>query len=227
MIRCIAIDDEPLALTIIESHCSNIDSLNLLGTFTDPIKAIDFINKNDIDLLFIDIEMPKINGLDLLKTLNPLPPIIFTTAYSDYALESYDFNAVDYLLKPISLSRFLKAIQKIPAPSIPTLPKDYFFVKSENKTIKIMYKDILFIEGQRDYVQIHLHNSKPMALLTMKKLEQSLPKNQFLRTHKSFIVSLHAIESITGKTIYIQDNEIPIGESYLANVKKILGSSLL
>jgi len=236
MIRCVAIDDEPLALTVIESHCSNIDNLELVKIFTNPLDGVMYLNSNEIDLLFIDIQMPKLNGMDALKTLPNPPAVIFTTAYSEYAAESYELNAIDYLLKPISLPRFMTAIQKvqtvltqqlvteIATPEKQAQPSDYFFVKSENKSIKVAYEDILYIEGQRDYVQLHLKESKIMSLMTMKKLEQSLPDNLFVRTHRSFIVSLNAVENYAGKTITINGDELPVGDSYFPKVKKVIES---
>lgn len=219
MITAIAIDDELPALKLIENFCAQVDFINLQKTFNKPVEALKYLNNYPVDLLFLDINMPSLSGIDLLKSVNQKTSVIFTTAYSDYAVEGFNLQATDYLLKPFSFERFLQAVNKA---------KEYYSFTHEQKTedrhlffrvdyslIKINIDDILFIEGLDDYLKIHLKNKKPLVLrLTMKAIAQKLPAEQFVRVHRSYIISVNNIEQVRNKTLTIQGVEIPISSSY-------------
>lgn len=227
--RCIVIDDESLALDLIRSYVSKIPFLELCGTFTDGFEAMDYLMKNRVDLVFTDIEMNAINGVQLMSSLSNRPMVIFISAYDRYAIDGYSLNAIDYMLKPVSFERFLKAVNKAyeahaqhhtpkepmpvlssPQPSAP----DYIFVKSENRLIKLFFSDILFVEGYGDYVKIHLNNKKTLlSLHNMSTLESKLSLN-FIRVHRSYIVAIDKIDEIERKRIKIGEHLIPISESY-------------
>ncbi len=221
--NCIAIDDEPLALNVIEEFCKKIDFIHLDAKFTSAIQAIDYMARNKPDLIFLDIQMPHITGLQFLKTLNTPPMIIFTTAYSNYALEGFNVDAVDYLLKPIAFDRFLKATSKAynlynlmhKVQPQPAEEQDkYLLVKVEYSTIKINADDILYIEGLKDYVKIYTGAKFVMTKSTMKHIEEKLPRDKFIRIHKSYIVSIPKIKAIEYNRVYIGDKQIPIGNQY-------------
>lgn len=228
MMKCIAVDDEPLALEVIESHVSKLDDLELVAIFTDPLKAFSYLKSNSVDLIFLDIQMPELSGLDLLKLITKRPHVIITTAYSEYALEGYELDVTDYLLKPILFERFFKSITKVQ--KYKELEKqesvsgvsvnqaysgdDFIFVNTEYKTVKVNLVDILYIEGWRDYVKIHTKDEIILSLLSVRSLENQLPDNKFIRVHRSFIISHHSIESIERNRIYINGNWIPVGGSY-------------
>lgn len=220
MINCIALDDEPLALEIIENFCKEVSYLSLKKTFTNPSEAADYLGKNNIDLLFCDIQMPEVNGIQFCEQLEEKPILIFTTAFSEYAVQGYDLNAIDYLLKPFSFERFLTATNK--AIDYYTFilksledKKDYIFVRSYYNLVKISINDILYIEAMDDYIKIFCEGKRPIITkLTMKKIMDELPQNRFSRVHRSFIVSMDKIESVRNKVIKIKDNEIPIGNNY-------------
>lgn len=225
--NCIAIDDEPLALEVIKDFCSKVDFLNLVYTGTNAVDAITLLHSEQIDVLFIDIQMPHITGLEFVKTLTHPPLIIFTTAYPSYALEGFDLNAVDYLVKPIPLERFIRATNK--AYELYSLRKqkenkntshkkeennDYLLLKVEHNTVKLNYKDILYIEGLKDYLKVFLHEKYILTKNTIKKIEEKLPSENFIRVHKSFIIGLDKIEKIENNRIYIGEKIIPIGGHY-------------
>lgn len=229
--RCIAIDDEPLALHVIEDYCSKIDFLHLEGTFTSAIDAVKILNKHKIDLVFIDIQMPNITGIEFVRMLKKPPLIIFTTAFSEYAIESFELNALDYLLKPIPFDRFFHSVNKAyelyclknnrvtNSPLTPVMPikeaeQKFILIKVEYSTVKVAFEDIQYIEGIKDYVKIKLTSNTLITKVTMKYLEEKLPKNNFMRVHKSFIVSLNSIEKIENSRIIIENKFIPIGSSY-------------
>jgi DNA-binding LytR/AlgR family response regulator len=236
MIRCLAIDDEPLALDIIEKHISKIPELHLVEKCTSPLKALEIINREEIDLIFLDIEMSEITGIQMLKSMSKRPMVIFTTAYENYALESYELDVLDYLLKPISFERLLKAVNKAQEFFLlkkNALPKEntsydqgFIFVKSEYQMLKINLKDILYIEGLKDYVKIFCKGPKPvLSLQNLKGIESKLPSAQFIRVHKSFIVSLPKIDSVHKGRIKIGENEIPIGDSYRDEFLKLISDN--
>jgi DNA-binding LytR/AlgR family response regulator len=223
-IKALIIDDEPLARNVILQYSKKIDYLEIICSCEDAVQALDFINNSAIDLLFLDINMPTISGISFLKTLKNPPLVIFTTAYSDYALEGYELNIIDYLKKPFPFERFLLAVQKASEliklkrqankEPLQTNDDDYIFIKADKKTFKISLKDILFVEGLGDYIKIHLKNQKIVANLTMKKIQDILPQNDFYRIHKSFIISLQKIEIIEGNMVVINQNKIPIGNNF-------------
>ncbi len=239
--RCIIIDDEPLALGIIKSYCEDIGTLEIVGTFTNALEAIPLLTDTHVDVVFLDIEMPQINGIDFIKTLDQKPLFIFTTAYSQYALEGFEINAVDYLVKPIPFPRFVKAVnrakeiyelkrgtkkpRKSPSEPINSLGVDQFvFIKSDYGTVKIKLKDIKYIQGLKDYLKIHISEEKPvLTLMTFKDIQSKLPDNQFLRVHRSYIVNIRGISSIQRSKVIVDDVRIPIGDSYKIDFLKRIG----
>ncbi|WP_422104933.1 LytR/AlgR family response regulator transcription factor [Winogradskyella sp.] len=214
---CIIIDDEPLAIKLLESYISKIEDLELVATYNNPLDALKLLREASVDLIFLDIQMPEITGVEFKKIIGPEVNVIFTTAYSEYALESYNLNAVDYLLKPITFQRFLQAVEKVQEKTIKTPSDDgidYLFVKTEYRHQKISFSDILFLKGLSDYVAIQTKDGKVLTLQNMKDFEQLLPKHKFIRVHKSYIVSLEHIAFIERNRIVIQGEYIPIGATY-------------
>jgi DNA-binding LytR/AlgR family response regulator len=226
MIRAIAIDDEPLGLKIISHYCEHVDSITLEKTFTKQSEAIKYLHKFPVDLLFLDIQMPSKNGIDFYKMLDNNPMVIFTTAHSEYAVEGFNVNATDYLLKPFSEERFLAAVQKArnelafrKNQSVQT----HLMIRADYKLHRIEFDDILLIEGLDDYVQIHLADkTKIIARLSMKGILEKLPNQQFIRVHRSYIIPVKKIKSIVNKNIQINDFIIPIGDTYKEEVDKFL-----
>ena len=224
MIRCLAIDDEPLARKKMAAYIEKTPFLELVDTCESAFDALSIIQKQEIDLLFLDINMPDFNGMDFAKSLDKAPRIIFTTAYSEYAIEGYKVDAIDYLLKPIDYPAFLKAANKAnqslnKASTLPeelSFKEDFLFIKSEHKIIKINLKDITYMESMREYVRIHLKNRSPlMTLISMKKLEESVPSDIFMRVHRSFIVNLQSITTIErNRIVYDEKTYIPVSEQY-------------
>jgi len=231
--KCIIIDDEPLAIDIIESYCQALGAVDVIATFTNAIEALDFINNNSIDLVFSDIEMPNISGIELIRSLEgKVPYFIFTTAYPEYALEGFDLNAVDYLVKPIPFPRFIKAVNRVKEMlklshvntsfnvssagcEVINHEDDFIFVKSEYENIKIDIKKIKIIQGLKDYLKIHSEDSKAiLTLMSFKEIQSKLPENTFIRVHRSYIVNVNKITSIQKNRIIIKEERIPIGESY-------------
>lgn len=220
MIRAIAIDDEPLALKVIENFCGIIDFITLEKTFSKPKEALDYLDKFPVDLLFLDINMPSVNGIEFCKNLKQNTMVIFTTAYSEYAVDAFNLKAIDYLLKPFSYIRFLNACNKAndivsqQAKTENTLAK-HFFVRADYKLVRINFTDVLYIEGLDDYVKIYLEKQKHLITrMTMKAITEKLPSKDFIRVHRSFIVPLDKIKSVRNKIISIEGKEIPIGTSY-------------
>jgi two-component system, LytTR family, response regulator len=227
-INCIAIDDEPLALEIIKDYCSKVPFLNLLRTFDSAMESIEYIRNNPVDLIFLDIQMEELTGIQMLKALKHRPNVIFTTAFDSYAIQGFDLDVMDYMLKPISFERFVKGVDKAyekiridqalkaKPGTTGTTPtgESYFFVKTETRMEKVLYADVLYIEGMGDYWRIITKNKKIMSLLNYKKLEEILPPGPFVRVHKSFIVALDKIESIERNRIRIGDRLIPISETH-------------
>ena len=218
MIKAIAIDDEPLALEILQNLCTDIEYVDLQKTFTKSEEAFKYLRKYPVDLLFLDIDMPSISGLDFYKKLPHKTMVIFTTAYSEYAVEGFTLNATDYLLKPISLSRFQQAVEKAFQQwktQNQNSEQQYLFIRADYSLMKILFSDILYIEGLDDYLKIHIQNQKTVVTrMTLKVILQKLPVNEFIRVHRSFIVSISKIDKIRNKIIYINDKEIPVSASY-------------
>ncbi len=222
MISAIALDDEPPALQVLEAFCSQVDFIELKKTFSKTEEALDYLNKHNPDLLFLDINMPSVSGIDFYKRIRQKPMVIFTTAYSEYAIEGFNLNAIDYLLKPFTKQRFFQAAEKAkehyralhphagPEPSYITIRADY-------SLIKVDMADILFVEALDDYLKIRLKNQKPLiARLTMKSLMDKLSSDSFMRVHRSYIVSMIHIEKVRNKTILIAGEDIPLSNSYEA-----------
>lgn len=220
-IRCIIIDDEPLARKGLKEYIADVNYLELAAEFDNALKATDSLSRGEADLLFLDIQMPKITGLDFFRTLQQPPPVIFTTAYPQYALEGFEVNALDYLVKPISFDRFLKAAQKareyyeVREKNVveTAVPADYFFIKADNKLVRLFFADVLFAEALQNYVVIHTRDKKYITYLTFRAVEDYLPADRFLRTHKSYIVAAPAIDSIEGNDIRIGTHHIPISRN--------------
>lgn len=237
MIRCIAIDDEPLALKQIVSYIEKTPFLKLMEQFESALQAIPFLQENDIDLMFVDINMPDLSGMDFVKSLKNPPKIIFTTAYSEHAVEGFRVDAVDYLLKPISYVDFLKAADKAKERINPKLSdnhliesnEEFLFIKSEYKILRINLNDIIYIESMREYVRIHIDNKRPvMALMSMKKMEDFLPLSVFMRVHRSYIVNLKKVDTIERhRIIFGKDVYIPISEQYKEAFQKYLDDNFL
>jgi two-component system LytT family response regulator len=231
MLRCIAIDDEPLALELLEDNISKVPYLKLVGSFSDPLAAMSMIQQEAVDLVFLDIQMPGLTGLQLIQSLSKKPMFILITAYEKYALESYNLEVVDYLVKPVALDRFIKACSKawelhqLRNSVGPAKEQDHFFINVDYSLLKIVFADIAYIEGLKDYVKIHLvNNNKPVvARMSMKGLEDELPAKQFVRIHKSFIVSKKVITAVKKNSVFIGPVELPVGESYKEVVDEITG----
>jgi DNA-binding LytR/AlgR family response regulator len=214
-LKCIAIDDEPLALDLMGSYIQKIPYLQLKGLFNNPFNALELIRQEEIDLIYLDINMPDVHGIELAKAMKKPPMIIFVTAHEQYALKGYEVNAIDYLLKPVAFERFMIASEKAYGNFVKhSTPFDFIFVKSEHNVIKIELKNIHYIEGYKDYVKIVTNDPKPiLTITTFKSMEEMLP-NSFMRIHKSFIISVEKIISIRKGRILIKDKYLPIGDSY-------------
>lgn len=226
MITAIAVDDEPLALELIETFCNKFDFIQFEKGFSKTGVALQYLEKNNIDLLFLDINMPAMSGIDFYKTLQHKPMLIFTTSYSEHALESYELNAIDYLLKPFTLARFEKSVIKVNEiynlvnNATVTEQLKYVMFKVDYGMVKVLLADILFIEGLDNYLKIHLQNQQPLVVrLTMKALMEKLNKKEFIRVHRSYIVPVSRIEMIKQKIISIAGEEIPIGKNYEEDTK--------
>lgn len=235
MIKTLIIDDEPLALDIIETYIEKIPDLELVAKCDNAIEANEILQKEDIDLVFLDIQMPQMTGIELIKSLPNPPKFVFTTAYTEYAVEGFNLNAVDYLVKPIAFDRFFKAVNKAKEAMDPktgaTNSDDFFFVKADKKLIKIHFNEILYIEGLKDYVIIKKETGRVIALQTMKSLESKLPSDLFMRVHRSFIVGIDKIKAVIGNSIEIIESgkpkSIPIGKNYKEDLIKIVESNKL
>jgi len=240
-INCITIDDEPLALQKMHDYVLRVGYLNLLAEFDNAIEAMEFLKQEKVDLIFLDIQMDEFTGIQMLETMTEKPKIIFTTAYHEYAIKGYELDVCDYLLKPISFQRFLKACEKahqtiasknnthsIETPLADNAKNEtYFFVKNGNLTQKVNFQDILFVEGMKDYLRIWTKDEKIMTLLNFKKLEEALPSDSFVRIHKSYLISLDKIESIERMHVIIANERLAIGETYRRDFFKIIDEKKL
>ncbi len=220
--KCIIVDDEPLAREGMRMNIGELSNLTLVGEFEDAASANEFLKNNQVDIMFLDIEMPGQSGLDFLRSLDDAPLVILTTAYPQYAVEAYELDVVDYLVKPIKLDRFVRAVAK--AESFLSLSEntavfeaiedDFIFIKSERKYIKIRFDELLFVEGLKDYVIVHATHGKYMTAMNVKTIHNKLPEDIFFRVSKSFIINVNHIDDIDGNVVNIRENEIPIGRSY-------------
>ncbi len=224
-IKALIVDDEPLAQQVIEQYAQKLPNLVIAGKCNDAICAHQALQNTKVDLIFLDINMPKLSGISFLKNLKDAPLIIFTTAYSEYALEGFELDAIDYLKKPFSFERFCKAFFKAEEQvrlrnafenegALHGTENDFIFIKSNKKTYKVKFADIYYIEGLGDYIQVHLKDRKIIANLSMKKMEDVLPQNQFYRIHKSYIISLDKMELVEGNMVVLNHKKLPIGNSY-------------
>lgn len=211
-INCIIIDDEPSSQNVLKSFISKIDYLELKSVCNNALEALDYLKNNPIDLLFLDINMPQLSGISFYKSLQNPPKVIFTTAYSEYALEGFDVNATDYLLKPFSFERFVKAVSKIK--NLKDNINSSIIIKSDKKLHKIKIEDILYIESLGDYIKVHLENYFLVVYKTLKKIYNELPKSIFIQTHKSFIINKNRLDYIEGNMVIINSNKIPLGQKY-------------
>ncbi len=237
MISCITIDDEPLALKQMSAYVTKTPGLELINSFTNAMKALEFLQDNTVDLMFVDINMPDLSGMEFVKSLTNPPKFIFTTAYREYAVEGFKVDAADYLIKPISYSVFLKSVEKakeryFKAPEKVVSVKtddEFLFIKSEYKIVRVNFKHIKYIEGMRDYVRIHLDNEKPiMALLGMKKINEQLPSASFMRVHRSYIVNLNMVTTIErSRIIFDRDTYIPVSDQYKEEFQGFLDNNFL
>lgn len=231
-IRCLVIDDEPPAREIIRRYIAEVPMLQLAGECGNAVQAIQFLQSKPVDLLFLDIRMPQLNGTELLKVIRNPPPVIFTTAHPEYALEGYELDVMDYLLKPIRFDRFVKAVNKVfqlrghrgieHAPVDEVKEESFVYFRADRKMVKVMLHDILYIESMKDYIKVFTGNGTIITKQSMTSVEAMLPEKQFIRTHRSFIVSLNKIRSFTSEVLEVGTAEIPIGKLFRSNVLKVL-----
>lgn len=233
-LTCVAIDDEPLALELVRSYVERMPEVQLLGTFEDAISGIEFLTRKHPDLIFLDINMPDISGIELAKALKDKPMIIFTTAHKQFAFDGFELEAVDYLLKPLDFERFSKAVYKAidlkgyRTNTYSTQEDPVIYVHSEYRMIKIVLKNIEYIESMEDYIKIHLKDDKPvLTLMSLKKVLELLPDQQFKRIHRSYIIPVSRIRSVQNKKVQLSHTVLPIGDSYMEQVKGWLGSKIL
>jgi len=228
-IRCIVVDDEELARKLLENYISRMPDLQLVASCKDPLAAMQVLKEEEVDLIFLDIQMPELSGIDFIKSVQPDAQVVFTTAYSEYALEGYELNVIDYLLKPFGFDRFVKAVSKaaeliqlkedskakaVGHQETSEFKKDYLLVKSEHKIHKIKYSDIHYIQGMREYVAYHLPDGRILSLASLKNLEKQLPSDQFIRIHKSYIVSKDKVKTLEGNLLHVSGEKLPIGAIY-------------
>jgi two-component system, LytTR family, response regulator len=232
--NCVIVEDEPLARNLLTEYVRKVPSLHLIEACSSPVAALETLRKNAVDVLFLDVQMPELTGISLLKVLQKRPLVILTTAYSEYSLEGYELDVADYLLKPITFERFLRAIDKITQRleggkpqvvveriSTPT-DQPFVFVKDGTKLVKVVFDDILYMEGLKDYVTIHMKHQKIVSLQRLKTLEEQLPAEKFIRIHNSYIVALNAIDVIHKNHVQIRGAEIPIGETYKKTFREFI-----
>ncbi len=235
--NCLIVDDEELARNLVETYINRVPHLAIVGKCANPLEAMRVLQEKTVDLMFLDIQMPELTGVEFLKTLPQKPLVIFTTAYKEYALEGYELDVVDYLLKPFRFDRFLQAVNKAGmlikqekgggAPMPPSSPnepeaskKDYILVKSDFKVFRIFYKDILYVESMREYLTYHTLEGKTLSLGSLKKLQEELPSDQFIQIHRSYIANIGFISALEGNLVHIGKEKLPIGTSYKEEVMK-------
>lgn len=240
MARVLIVDDEPLALDVIETYVEKLPSLELVARCENAVQAFDVLSREEVDIMFLDIQMPQLTGIDFLKSLSNPPLVIFTTAYPNYAIEGYELNVIDYLLKPISFERFMKSVNKAlsqlelqnettsqPAAAESSEDANFIFVKADKKLVKINYADIIYIEGLKDYVIIKMATSRVITLQTMKSLEEKLPTSTFKRIHRSYIVNLDKIDAVVGNMVEVDKKHLPIGKNYREELLDIVNKNRL
>jgi Response regulator of the LytR/AlgR family len=233
-VNCLIIDDEPWALDLMEDFISKVPYLHLAGRCEGPVSAFPYFEKDDIDLLFLDIRMPDLSGTQFLKTLNKKPAVIFVTAHNEFAVEGFELDAIDYLLKPVSFDRFMAAVNKayeyisIRKAKNQLRKDDFLFIKTSHKIQKIFYSDILYMEGLKDYTKIHLADSKKpfVTLQSLKYFESRLPRDEFIRIHRSYIISLRRVDTVSRKAVLLGDTELPCSEHYRDLLYNIIGEKL-
>ena len=236
-LNCLIVDDEELARNLVENYINRVPHLDVIGKCAEPMEAMQMLQEKSVDLMFLDIQMPGLTGIEFLKTLSQKPLIIFTTAYKEYALDGFELDVVDYLLKPFRFERFLQAINKAgkilkkdsnETTSIASISKtekednkrDYILVKSNFKVFRFFYKDIIYIESMKEYVAFHTSEGRTLSLGSLKKLEQDLPTDQFMRIHKSYIANISYIAALEGNMVHLEKKKLPIGASYKEDVLK-------
>ena len=242
MINVIIVDDEPLAQDVLETYIEKIPDLTLVAKCSNAFEANEALKEHDVDLMFLDIQMPQLTGIDFMKTLSTPPLVIFTTAYPNYAIEGFELNALDYLLKPISVDRFMKAVNKAieqielqrkdtlgAAAKVEEIGPDYFFVKADKKLVKVKFADIIYIEGLKDYVIIRMDDSRVITLQTMKSLDEKLPSDIFRRIHRSCIVNVDRINAVVGNMIEVLEKgkpkHLPIGKNYREDLLALINQN--
>ena len=215
-LKCLIIDDEPIAREGLIAYVEKLDFLELVGSLSHALEATDFMMKQEVDLLYLDIEMPDLSGLEFLRSLKEIPMVIFTTAHRKFAVEGFELDAIDYLMKPISFERFLKASRKALQNwnQVPDSGDAFFFIKSDKQYIKIRFDEVKIIESAKDYVFIYTSEERHLALLSLKQIEEKLPMESFIRVHRSYIVSIDAIDRIEGNRIWVGEKEIPISRNF-------------
>ena len=229
--RCLIVDDEPPAVKVLKTYIETVPQLEVCGTCKNAFEVLNYLSERKIDILFLDVHMPKLFGTELLKTIPQPPKVIFTTAHKEFAVEAFELNAVDYLLKPISFERFLKAVNKIIQTNLPVVevaspPVSFVYFRSERKMIKVFLEDILYVESFRDYVVIHLEERRELKVkIPLNHVESMLPENQFIRIHRSYLVSLSKITAYTKTDVEINRVELPIGKSYIDIFKRVTSNN--
>jgi two-component system LytT family response regulator len=237
MMNCIAIDDEPLAMKLLMDNISKVSYLNLVASCSDAFEALRVLQEQAVDLIFIDIQMPGMSGLQFISSLENKPLVIFITAYKQHALESYDLAVVDYLVKPVAIDRFIKAcnrakemheLKQLKIQTKSSAPNDFIFVTVDYSQVKLKFNDIIMIEGLRDYLKIHLHSAKSPLVVrgSLKSIESELPADQFIRVHKSYVLSIENITAVRRNSVFIKELELPIGETYRESVDRLTKKSL-
>jgi len=238
MIKALIVDDEPLAQDILETYIEQIPDVTLAGKCNNALEATTFLNEHEVDVILLDIQMPQLTGIQFVKSLKNPPLIVFTTAYPNYALEGFELDAVDYLLKPISMERFLKAMNKVrgqmsqlSGSGKQDQEEDFFFVKADKKLVKVKFSDILYIEGLKDYVIIRMEEGRVITLQTMKSLEDKLPAKKFMRIHRSYIVALDKIHALVGNMVEVMEKgqikHLPVGKNYRDELLDLINESKL
>ena len=237
-IQCLVIDDEPLAREMLKQHIGGVEALALAGTCSNAVEAISFLKEHHVDLLFLDIQMPQLLGTNFIRTLKNPPKVIFTTAYRKYAVEGFELDAVDYILKPISFERFLKGVNKVLQLNIKPeqiaattkethadTPNSFLYFRADRKMVKVFFRDILFIEALKDYIKIVTDSKTIVTKYVLSTIEEMLPSTEFLRIHKSYIIAINKIESFNADSIQIAKHELPIGRLYKYDVTRVLNAS--